>query len=154
MNIMQKLTVRQMLLNKRRTIVTILGIMFSVALFTSVSIILPSFMEMFQRAEIQQSGNWHTIYNHVTASDLPVITEDESTAETAVFLREGVSRLEIPVEGRQFVSFQRVNESGFFRDVLPPAGRPSAAKQQGSGNFAEPGAGIPGDLCRGENRHP
>ena len=113
MNIMQKLTVRQMLLNKRRTIVTILGIMFSVALFTSVSIILPSFMEMFQRAEIQQSGNWHTIYNHVTASDLPVITEDESTAETAVFLREGVSRLEIPVEGRQFVSFQRVNESGF-----------------------------------------
>ena len=49
MNIMQKLTVRQMLLNKRRTIVTILGIMFSVALFTSVSIILPSFMEMFQR---------------------------------------------------------------------------------------------------------
>ena len=44
MNILKKLTITNLKLNKKRTIVTIIGIMLSVALITAVSSIYLSFI--------------------------------------------------------------------------------------------------------------
>ena len=66
MNIFGKLTLRQMKLNRRRTIVTILGIIISVAMITAVSSFSGSFMDMFRRLTISQSGNFHVAYSEIT----------------------------------------------------------------------------------------
>ena len=49
MNVIQKLTLRHMLLNKRRTLVTVLGIVISVAMLTAVSTFTGSFMDLARR---------------------------------------------------------------------------------------------------------
>ena len=45
MGVMSKITIRQMLLNKRRTTITIIGVIIAVAMFTAVSTLLGSFMD-------------------------------------------------------------------------------------------------------------
>ena len=57
MNIIQRLTLRHMRLNKRRTLVTILGIIISVAMITAVSSLTVSFLDMARRDTLARTGN-------------------------------------------------------------------------------------------------
>lgn len=52
MNIVNRLTLRCLKLNKRRTLVTIIGIILSVAMLTAISTIFFSFMDLMQRDTI------------------------------------------------------------------------------------------------------
>ena len=64
MSIVNKLTLRHLKENKRRTVVTVLGIAVSVAMITAVFVSFASFMNFFGEIEVYSSGNWHAvIYN-------------------------------------------------------------------------------------------
>ncbi len=52
MNIVNKVTVRHMKQNKKRTLVTILGVIISAAMITAVATLAVSFMELMQRQTI------------------------------------------------------------------------------------------------------
>jgi len=56
MNIVSKLTLRHMKKNKRRTFVTIIGVIISVAMLTAVSTLVVSFIDGLQRQAIAESG--------------------------------------------------------------------------------------------------
>lgn len=79
MNIVNKLTIRHMLLNKKRTIVTILGIIISVAMFTGVTTFASSFMKMMQIENEQYSGDWHVAYKDVDRDKISILQKDENT---------------------------------------------------------------------------
>lgn len=49
MNIINKLTLRNLKLNKKRTIVTIIGVIISAAMVTGVATLVVSFMDVMQR---------------------------------------------------------------------------------------------------------
>ncbi len=66
MNIMNYLTRRHMFGNRRRTIMTICGVIVSVAMITAVTIGAQSFMGLMQKAEMRDSGTWHTGVKNVT----------------------------------------------------------------------------------------
>lgn len=76
MNIIYKLTLRHMRLNKKRTMVTLLGIIISVAMYTAVSVIVFSFQDVLIRNSIALEGKWHATYSDVNPSDLDVFGED------------------------------------------------------------------------------
>lgn len=76
MEIIQKLTLQYMKLNKKRTLVTILGIIISVAMFTAVSIIIYSFQDLLVRYSYASSGKYHAFFDNVEAENLDYITED------------------------------------------------------------------------------
>ena len=59
MNILKRLTIKNLKLNKTRTIATILGIMLSVALITAVTTMYTSAMESLIRTEKENDGNIH-----------------------------------------------------------------------------------------------
>ena len=59
MNILNKLTIKNLKLNKKRTIVTIIGIILSVALICAVASMVSSFRESLIRFEINRDGNFH-----------------------------------------------------------------------------------------------
>ena len=61
MNIVQKLTLRQMGKNKRRTLVTIIGVIISVAMLTAVPTLVATFMEGMQRDDIELVNGMHCI---------------------------------------------------------------------------------------------
>ena len=58
MNIFSRFTLRTLKKNKMRTLVTIIGIALSVAMFTSVTSIIVSFQQYLMNMEIVRDGTW------------------------------------------------------------------------------------------------
>lgn len=61
--------------NKKRTIVTILGVIISVAMITAVSTAALTFTTYLQNIQIHQGGAWHVKYNNVTKSQADKLTD-------------------------------------------------------------------------------
>lgn len=91
MNIIAKLTLKYMKLNKRRTVVTILGTIISVAMLTAVFTTSFSFKETMQRLQIESSGLWQVKCSNVQAGDLPIFQEDTDTEHLDVSVPYGIS---------------------------------------------------------------
>ena len=70
MNLLNKLTIKSLKLNKKRTVVTIIGIMLSVALITAVASIYASGIKSLINYETQIKGNFHTVFYNVPLSDM------------------------------------------------------------------------------------
>ncbi len=79
MNIVNKLTLRQMKLNRKRTIVTIIGTIISAAMITAVSLLALCFMDLMRRETIAMDGEWHVLYMDVNREQLSAIREDDGT---------------------------------------------------------------------------
>lgn len=79
MNIVNKLTLRQMRMNRKRTIITIIGTIVSAAMITAVSLLALCFLDLFQREIIARDGEWHVLYNDVNLEQFKVIQDDDDT---------------------------------------------------------------------------
>ena len=93
MNIFQKVTLKTLLENKTRTIVTIIGILLSLSMFTAVTTSISSFQNYMLEYTIEQEGNWHGNAS-VTAADMEVLNTD-SDIDTVSYLEYiGYARIE------------------------------------------------------------
>ncbi len=81
MNILNKLTIHNLKLNKKRTIVTIIGIMLSVALIVAVATMFFSVRDSLIRFEVSKKGNYHYMFEDVPPSDLKLF-ENNRLIET------------------------------------------------------------------------
>ena len=70
MNLLNKLTTKNLKLNKKRTVVTIIGIMLSIALITAVASMVVSFRKSYIEFEKETSGNYHYAFFNVKGKDL------------------------------------------------------------------------------------
>ena len=114
MNIVKKLTLRNLKLNRKRTIVTILGIIISVAMMTAVSVFFPSFQDLVIREEISRSGEWHTKYQDVPIEKVDVINNDVNTKFTVLSKGLGFAYLEKSKnEKKPYLYVKAVVKNGF-----------------------------------------
>ncbi len=114
MNIVNKLTLRQLKENKRRTLVTIIGVIISVAMITAVATLGYSFMDLLQRETIADEGEWHVLYNNVTKSQLEAIQQDEATKNVALFRDLGFAYLEDGQNhSKPYLFVKEYDEQGF-----------------------------------------
>ena len=72
MNLLNELTIKNLKLNKKRTIVTIIGIVLSVALITAVASMYSSGIDSLIRYETREKGNFHVAFFNVPVEDLDV----------------------------------------------------------------------------------
>ena len=94
MNIINALTLRHMKLNKKRTIVTIIGVILSVSLITAIPTSVMSFLSMMQRNTIEDTGNWHVRYNNLRSKNINAVMNDKNTAKASLSMNIGYSKLE------------------------------------------------------------
>ncbi len=94
MNIVSRVTVQHLKQNKKRTIVTILGIMLSVALIMAISAFAESFLDMMRQQEIAINGDWHVNFDEVPAGRVSEITEDPEVKKALVSREAGAALLE------------------------------------------------------------
>lgn len=73
MSVLKKLTLKNIKLNKKRTIVTIIGIMLSVTLITTVASLYSSFIDTLINYQIEKDGDFHVAFYDVESSDVNVI---------------------------------------------------------------------------------
>lgn len=114
MNIVNKLTLRHLKLNKRRTLVTILGVIISVAMIIAVATLSVSFIELMKKEMIATEGEWHVQYQNVDKAQLNVIEADEATKKLVISKDLGYA----PLEGSQndnkpYLYIKSYNEKGF-----------------------------------------
>ncbi len=82
MNIVNKLTLRYMKLNKKRTLITIIGVIISAAMITGgVATLGISFMDLEKRQIISDEGEWHVIYKDIDNTQLQAIKNDKETKQ-------------------------------------------------------------------------
>ncbi len=84
MNILTTYTLKYLRLNKKRTAVTILGVILSSALICGVLLLGVSFQKVMIDHEIFMSGNWHAQFIGVPYAQAKYITEN-SAVQTAMF---------------------------------------------------------------------
>lgn len=121
MNIMNKLTLRLLWKNKRRTLVTIIGVVISVAMLTAVASISVSFMDLLKRQTIADEGEWHVTYEHVNAEQLEAIESDDNTKKTVLSNDLGYAMFDEDDKNNPYLFVKQFNQDGleqFPIDVL------------------------------------
>ena len=94
MNLLNKLTIKNLKLNKHRTIVTIIGIMLSVALLTAVASMFFSARESLIQYEISKKGDYHFCYQELTLEEAEEIAQNRKVEQTYLSSDLGYSYLE------------------------------------------------------------
>jgi putative ABC transport system permease protein len=113
-NIVNTLTSRHMKLNKKRTIVTIIGIILSVSMLTAVPTFVASLMNMIQKVIIADTGNWHVLYADVEKKDIDKIVEDKNTASAVLSRDVGYAILDgSKNENKPYLFIKSYDKRGF-----------------------------------------
>ena len=94
MNIISRVTVKYLKENKKRTFVTILGIILSVALIMAISAFAESFLDLMRQASIAEEGEWHAGFYDVSPDKLSDITGDSRVKASLISRTEGNGKLE------------------------------------------------------------
>ncbi|KEQ24853.1 ABC transporter permease [Paenibacillus tyrfis] len=94
MNIIHKLTLRHLMKNKKQTLVTVIGVMISVAMVTAVITLGSSFLVLMQKQTIQEYGEWHVLYKNVNKDQLEAIKQDAATQQLITSKERGYALLQ------------------------------------------------------------
>lgn len=118
MNIVNKLTIRHLKENKRRSIITICGIIISVAMITAVTSSAVSFMNTMGKASAITGGDWAAEYVNVPAENIDTAKKDKNFDRAIVSkdLGEAMIGNSLDEDGLQLLSV-RAQEPGTFDTV-------------------------------------
>ena len=81
MSIINKITIENLKRNKRRTIVTIIGVMLSSALICAIAGMLTSFLLSYRTIIEKTSGNYYACYNNVPKSEIKYLKSNEQVTD-------------------------------------------------------------------------
>ena len=93
MDLLNKLTIKSLKLNKKRTIVTIIGIMLSVALITAVATMYSSAIKALINFETYHNGNFHIAFYDVNEKEIYKIEKNKGVEELYLTSNIGYAKL-------------------------------------------------------------
>ena len=119
MNLLNKLTIKNLKLNKRRTIVTIIGIMLAVALINAVATMYFSGMDSIIRAEKSTRGDYHTVFYNVPLNDIKTIQNNRNVENITKLKYLGTSKIKLNNPQSPYVSVvaaekNNINKLGMY----------------------------------------
>ncbi len=94
MSLLNKLTIKNLKLNKKRTVVTIIGIMLSVALITAVASIYSSGIKSLIKYETCEKGNFHTAFYNVPVSDIDIFENNRNIETINITKNVGYAKID------------------------------------------------------------
>lgn len=114
MNILNKLTIKNLKLNKKRSLGTIIGIILSVALICAVSNMVSSFRETLIQNAINESGYWHVRLYHVSNDKLKKLKLNKDINSVDTISEDGYAKLDtIKNEYKPYLKFYGMNKEAF-----------------------------------------
>lgn len=114
MNVLNKLTKKNLLLNKKRTIVTIIGIMLSTALVCAVAGLVTSAQQTFVNLIKNTDGDYHISFSNVPQEQQKYITQNNAVDSYYTTKELGYSRFEsIQNEDKPYIYVVSMNENAF-----------------------------------------
>lgn len=93
-NIFHKVAIQSLRNNHMRTLVTILGVVLSAALFTGIATFGTSLIDYFIREEIAKGGDWHVVFSDADPSLVQELQKDPQTEAIISYQNIGYALLE------------------------------------------------------------
>ena len=93
MNILNRFTNKSLKLNKKRTIVTIIGIMLSTALICGVAGLVSSFKTSLINWTKMHDGNYHVAFHYIPKDKLKYISENQKIKDYYLTRRSWLGKL-------------------------------------------------------------
>lgn len=113
MTLLNKLTIKNLKLNKKRTIVTIIGIMLSVALITAVASMYASGIKSLIKYETIIKGDFHTAFYNVPTSDIDKFVNNRNIEKLNITEGLGYAKIDSKNEDKPYAYLK-----GFTKDAL------------------------------------
>lgn len=118
MNIINRFTLQTLKKNKIRTLVTIVGIILSTAMFTGVTSIVASLQQYIVNLEIAGNGAWEGRVNQLSKKQAEQFQKEEDVKEDTVIGTVGYARMQDSLnEGKPYLCIQSVNKD--FTELSP-----------------------------------
>ncbi|CEK38083.1 ABC transporter permease [Paraclostridium sordellii] len=111
MNLYTSLTLRYLKENKKRTIVTIIGIILSTSLICGIGNIFESFMDYQIRETINRKGAFHATFHDIKKEDVDKITKSSGISKSSISDNLGYSKLNN--EKKNLVQVKAFDKNGF-----------------------------------------
>lgn len=109
MNILHTLTIRNLKLNKKRTIVTIIGIVLSVALICAVAGMFQSLHKTIVDDTIRYQGKWHVSFSDIETKDLDIFKNHKDINEYYLITEAGDAHMkELGIEYNMYTPYLKI----------------------------------------------
>lgn len=116
MNLMKKLTLKNLKLNRKRTIVTIVGIILATALLSALVTLVSSFQYSMIEYQKQKDGDFHVKFSGVKMSELSEFKNNRNIESTFETMGMGFAKLDgCKNEDKPYAYVMATDEAGFER---------------------------------------
>lgn len=117
MSIFHRVAVQSMRKNRTRTIVTIIGVILSAAMFTAVTTFAGTLMHHLQRTAVYQSGTYYLSLLDVDAATAEAVAQDKDTEALTAAQVLGYAKIDSANENKPFLYVHGMGEG--YTDLLP-----------------------------------
>lgn len=116
MNLMKTLTLKNLKLNRKRTIVTIVGIILATALLSALVTLVSSFQYSVIEYQKQKGGDFHVKFSNVKMSELSEFKNNRNIENTFETMGMGFAKLDgCKNEDKPYAYVMATDEAGFER---------------------------------------
>lgn len=116
MNLMKTLTLKNLKLNRKRTIVTIVGIILATALLSALVTLVSSFQYSMIEYQKQKDGDFHMKFSNVKMSELSEFKNNRNIESTFETMGMGFAKLDgCKNEDKPYAYVMATDEAGFER---------------------------------------
>lgn len=116
MNLMKTLTLKNLKLNRKRTIVTIVGIILATALLSALVTLVSSFQYSMIEYQKQKGGDFHVKFSNVKMSELSEFKNNRNIESTFETMGMGFANLDgCKNEDKPYAYVMATDEAGFER---------------------------------------
>lgn len=116
MNLMKTLTLKNLKLNRKRTIVTIVGIILATALLSALVTLVSSFQYSVIEYQKQKGGDFHVKFSNVKMSELSEFKNNRNIESTFETMGMGFAKLDgCKNEDKPYAYVMATDEAGFER---------------------------------------
>jgi len=116
MNVFCRFTHRSLMENRMRTIVTIIGIVLSMALFTAVIEGAYSGRAFIIRAQEERYGAYHAYYYQLTEEEAQTVRQTEGVADTVMWRTVGWAEVDSKNDAKPYLLIKAIDEH--FTDLV------------------------------------
>ena len=116
MKILNKLTIKHLFMNKKRTLVTIIGITLSTALMVGIGLLVSTYLESMRLDAEENHGSYHAMVEGVDDKELEIIENNVNLSRSYYFSPLGFAKVDSANEYKPYLYVVDANKS--FLDSL------------------------------------
>lgn len=118
MNVLNHLTLKNLRLNKKRTIVTIIGIILSTALICAIAGFATSLMKSMKYQAILDTGDYHIAYLDVSADEIKYIKDNRYTSSFYQTSSLGYAKIDNKNEFKPYLYIEEYDSSALYNSGI------------------------------------